>query len=328
MCSKLMCYKKQFLALLFSVIAILLILNCNLTSTSPDEENQAFDEFKDADPYIITNFNVNEMPWDKYPLTVIYQVPLTGRALDENGVVLFEHNGIYYYHSLKIAIIIIRYLDCYRAYGNEEYLTSAIPNIEKLIELGEEIDGALFYPYPFEWILHNNPRDHFDPPWVSGIAQAYILGAFIRYYNLTNDEKYLDIARKVFRSFQLLKTGHHKYWIARIDDRGYYWVEEAPLGNGTRILNGFMDAIFGLYEYYMTTKDELCLRMIRAALTTLNTHVYEYKTGFISYYCLEHKIAYGNYHMRHIEQLDIMGKIIDFKLYKELSQSFYNDYHQ
>ena len=328
MCIHLWDKKKQFLVLLYPVIVILLILSCNLTSTSSDGDDQTFNEFKDADPYIINYFNVNDLPWDQYPLTEIYQFPLTGQALDENGVVLFKHNDVYYYHSLKIAITIIRFLDCYRHYGDEEYLARAIPNIEKLIELGEEIDGALYYPYPFEWILHNNPRDHFDPPWVSGIAQAYILGAFIRYYHLTQDEKYLDIARKVFRSFQLLKTEKRKYWIARIDERGYYWIEEYPLGNGTHVLNGFMDAIFSLYEYYMTTRDGVCLKMIRAALTTLNSRIYEYKTGHISYYCLEHKIAYGSYHMRHIHQLDIMSRVIDFKLYKQLSQAFYDDYHQ
>lgn len=117
-------------------------------------------------------------------------------------------------------------------------------------------------------------------------------------------------------------------WTVFIDENKYYWIEEYPWIEYTQALNGFIYAIYGLYEYYLLTNDFYCKVLLQAAITTIRHNIQKYRIeNAISYYCLRHKGQIATYHMFHIEQLQMLYKITGDTFFRETADLFYNDYH-
>jgi hypothetical protein len=207
------------------------------------------------------------------------------------------------------------------------YLNKAEKFTDKLLEISHCNNDAIYFPYNFNWSLHQNKYDILNRPWYSGIAQGQALSVFVRLYRITNDKKYLDVAEKVFKSFLYTKNLNYDPWIALIDEQGFYWIEEYPCESPTHVLNGFLHGIFGLYDYYLITNSAECKKILLVALTTIFCFIEEYREkNDLSYYCLKHKAQYENYHLIHIDQLKLLYKITGEKRFEQFSIYFYNDY--
>jgi len=138
--------------------------------------------------------------------------------------------------------------------------------------------------------------------------------------------KYLEMAEKLFNSFKNLGTSD-AMWIAYIDKKDYYWIEEYPQHNPSHVLNGFISAAIGLYDYYMLTGDAECKKYLLGSLTTLKYYIPEYRVaGGISHYCLKHKVQMEFYHFQHIDLLKILYRITDCATFDEYAQLFESDY--
>lgn len=100
--------------------------------------------------------------------------------------------------------------------------------------------------------------------------------------------------------------------MARIDTAGYYWIEEYPhnLRPG-QTLNGYIAALYGVYDYYRLTKKPIALKLYDAALTTLKHYLPYYRTPHqTSLYCIGHHIkASEGYHNLHIKMMDKLSHI-------------------
>jgi hypothetical protein len=91
-----------------------------------------------------------------------------------------------------------------------------------------------------------------------------------------------------------------------VDDHGCYWLEEWPWG-GMRpdhTYNGHNSAAFGIFEYWAVTKDPRARVLFRgAAATTLHYASTFRQPGWMSHYCLAHRIVNPLYHNIHVHQL-------------------------
>ncbi len=274
----------------------------------------------------IHKLNFEDWPYNNKPVVYLDDEYLT----DEKGIILFEYNGIRYYHPVYLGLRTIELLNGYHRTQNTTYLIRAKLFAEKLIEMGEEIDDALYFPYPFNW---THGTDKLFYPWYSGMAQGRVLSVFSRLYFLTGERKYRNIAQKIFKSFQIIYCENDGWkndfiWTVMIDKDGYFWIEQYPAYWPSHVLNGFIAAIFGLYDYYQVTHNESCKQILQASLTTIQNHLEQYRNpGGISFYCLKFKELFQSYHLVHIEQLYELYEMTRDYSFKAMADSLYQDHH-
>jgi heparosan-N-sulfate-glucuronate 5-epimerase len=157
---------------------------------------------------------------------------------------------------------------------------------------GIEHKGALVFPFPYGLKEFNE-----EPNWVSGMYQGQILSCFARAYYLSKEEKYLDFCEKVWKSFDL-KLGE-KYGF-KYEDKYGLWYEEAPKLPATHILNGFIFAMWGIYDYNsVLSKPDLSETWDRCIQTVLNT-LGQYDMGYWSSYDLSGTITSYYYQKVHV----------------------------
>jgi len=272
-------------------------------------------------------FDIEFLNYDDLPYTWKTPGSLEGDLTDEDGVILHEKYG---YHPVLLAQKILRYCDSYQLVREETYLEKAILFADKMLQLASENDDdidddIILFPYNFDFPLHGYPDETIRSPWYSGMAQGQVLSAFVRLYNIIEDDKYKDAARKVFNSFFTFKDINMP-WISYIDHNKYVWIEEYPMEDPTNALNGFIFAIYGLYDYYLLTQDSKCKEILLACLTTVkdNIHLFRNKDD-LSYYCLKHKVKSESYHKVHIDQLEMLFLITQDRYFSAMAELFNND---
>jgi heparosan-N-sulfate-glucuronate 5-epimerase len=91
------------------------------------------------------------------------------------------------------------------------------------------------------------------------------------------------------------------------------WFEEYILSPPTHILNGFIWAAWGVYDYFLATGDSEARNLFASAVKTLGGNLDRYDLGFWSRYELSGTrlpmIASPFYHRLHVTQLRVMHKI-------------------
>ncbi len=155
------------------------------------------------------------------------------------------------------------------------------------------------WEYAFPWSSYG-----LNAPWISGMAQGQGIQVLARAYNLTGDMKYMNIANSSLQSFFIeVKNGGVTYKNLKT---GGWWYEEYPIPNDlkeARVLNGFIFALFGIYEYYQITGDEKAKYLFDKGIIELKNHLSDYDTGEWTYYDNLGKHANIMYHNVHTKQM-------------------------
>lgn len=274
------------------------------------------------------NFNIIKLNYQNLPYTLNYTPSLeTNKAEDSLGIPLFLYHNKFYYHPVQIAQRSIELMDGYWHSNNKAYLDKAGLLADKLIQIADTYDGVPYFPYHFDFHLHDLPDQVMIAPWYSGMAQGQALSVFSRLYRFTKNQFYLDYAAKIFKSFFRFK-GKKTPWVVYINRSGYYWIEEYPMKIPCNTLNGYIFAIFGIYDYYLVTNDARSKDILLASLTTIKHYLpYFRNVNDISYYCLKHKIKEKDYHEIHISLLRTLFKITGDDYFKKMADIFYHDHH-
>jgi heparosan-N-sulfate-glucuronate 5-epimerase len=176
-------------------------------------------------------------------------------------------------------------------------------------------NGTLVWEYNFSWPTYNN-----TPHFISGIAQSGAIRVLAMAYNITGDQKYLQIARGGLESFfnEIGQGG-----VTYKDPEGWWYEEYAQpsLGIEPRVLNGHMIALRDLQEYYNLTRDDKAIELFNLGVSDLRAHLKSYDTGNWSRYDLAGNDASIGYHELHIDLLaetyNITGDIY-FKNYRNI----------
>lgn len=243
--------------------------------------------------------------------------------MDADSIELTRYRGQDYYHPVNLSqtchILIATYVQA----GNEKYLIRAERYMKKLMSVCLNSDTALWGPYNMRYAVHSDSANTLRAPWFSGMAQGEMLTVLSRLYELTGDTEYLEFARKVFRTLIILQ-GTSDRWVVRIDTAGYYWIEEYP--HDTRpaqTLNGFVTALFGVYEYYLVSHDPQALQVWELALTTLKAYLPDFhRDGQRSLYCLGHShVANPGYHKLHIHQMYDLHRLTDDRFFLIMAEA-------
>jgi heparosan-N-sulfate-glucuronate 5-epimerase len=138
-------------------------------------------------------------------------------------------------------------------------------------------DGAAGWPLPFA-----QPGFHAPAYWLSALTQGNVISVLTRAYWLTADTQYLECACRAIQTFQrdVLDGGV----ASRVGDGVFF--EEVAVYPAARILNGFILALFGLYDYVDVTHDDQIAQLINRSIETLHTFVEDFDTGYWTRYDL------------------------------------------
>jgi heparosan-N-sulfate-glucuronate 5-epimerase len=179
--------------------------------------------------------------------------------------------------------------------------------------LEQNAHGLAVWNHHFDWEY----RDPLKAPWYSALAQAQGVSVLVRAHQLQNeqihnekdagDQRYLEAAKRALASFyQPIDNGG----VAFTDQSGDLWFEEYIVSPPTHILNGFIWAMWGIYDYWLATKDNSAQELFSRAVRTLLHNLDRYDLGFWSLYEQSGTrlpmVASPFYHRLHIVQLRVM----------------------
>jgi hypothetical protein len=101
--------------------------------------------------------------------------------------------------------------------------------------------------------------------------------------------------------------------VAFTDDRRDLWFEEYIVTPPTHILNGFIWAAWGVYDYFLATGDASAQELFERAVHTMLHNLDRYDLGFWSLYEQSGTrlpmVASRFYHQLHIVQLRMMHRL-------------------
>ena len=172
--------------------------------------------------------------------------------------------------------------------------------------LEQNAQGLAVWNHHFAWEY----RDTLKPPWYSALAQGQGISVLVRAHKESNDPRYLDAAQRALACFAVPID---KGGVAFTDDTGDLWFEEYIVSPPTHILNGFIWASWGIYDYFLATKDVTARNLFTRAVTTLLHNLDRYDLGFWSLYEQSGTrlpmVASPFYHQLHIVQLRLMHRL-------------------
>ena len=166
--------------------------------------------------------------------------------------------------------------------------------------------GVPVWNHEFDWEY----RETLQAPWYSGLAQGQGISLLVRAHAETQNPKYLKAAALAFQSF-LASTDEGG--VTYTDFDGNIWFEEYIVSPPTHILNGFIWAAWGVYDYFLATGSCQAVKLFASAVKTLQSNLSHYDLGFWSLYeqagTSLPMIASPFYHRLHITQLRVMHRI-------------------
>jgi heparosan-N-sulfate-glucuronate 5-epimerase len=256
-----------------------------------------------------------------------YYMPFRQKAeydsfFDENGVPLLNYGGKIgkQYNPIAVAQYGLGNFNLYKQTGNETLKRKALIQASWLVEnLIENDKGIPVWMHNFDW----NYVEKLKAPWYSGLAQGQGISLLVRIFKLTGDKKYRDTSEKAFIS---LTTEVEDGGVISADKEGNIWIEEYLVTPPSHILNGFIWALFGVYDFYLLTKTESVRTLFEEFIKTIEKNLYKFDTSFWSLYDLsgknEKNLASPFYHNLHIVQLEILYKITDMEIFRKYSQKW------
>ena len=232
---------------------------------------------------------------------------------DKNGVILSKipYTQEHHYHTTSIASYAIKNIDEPKIFDLQ--IKWLVNNIDK--------DGAYRHNFTFPYY------DNFPQPWTGGLCQGLAISALIKAYKKYDKTIYLSTAKK---AFNCLNRDVADDGCVFTDSKEHVWIEEYPMC--PHILNGFIYALFGIYDLYDETKNKKIKNLFDGCIKTITANLKKYDLGFWSLYDLAGKLpATEFYHMVHIKQLHALYKMTGNELMEEYSirwkNASNNSYH-
>jgi hypothetical protein len=179
--------------------------------------------------------------------------------------------------------------------------------------------GVSVWNHHFDW----DYREPLQAPWYSALAQGQGISLLVRAHRFTGNRQYLDAAQSAFSSL-LLPIEEGGVQVA--DERGDVWLEEYIVSPPTHILNGFIWALWGVYDYYLATGDLRAHELFYRCAQTLVRNLDRYDLGYWSLYELSGTrlpmLASPFYHRLHVAQLRILSQLTGVSRFSRVADSW------
>ena len=208
------------------------------------------------------------------------------------------------------------------AYYNLIYIIQYGIILHDLILKGQNIEeNKLKLIKCFDWIDENaiettetiywkneKSSDRYNLPegWVSGMYQGQAISLYLRFGQMFDREK--ECIEKSKKMFKFYSVPFSEGGFTRIDENGDLWFEEYTGPTPSFVLNGYIYALLGVYDYWRVTKCSEAKKTIDLCEQTLSNSLPKYDSGYWSVYDqLKKELATKYYHKNiHIPLMEIM----------------------
>jgi hypothetical protein len=179
--------------------------------------------------------------------------------------------------------------------------------------------GVPVWSHNFDWPY----RELLRAPWYSGLAQGNGLSMLVRAAVATGDRTLADAAHRAFQAIELPAS---RGGVLVTDARGGLWIEEYIVEPPSHILNGFIWALWGVYDYARWSGRRDAHALWENCIHTLETRLDDFDTGWWSLYEAtttgRRMLASPYYHRLHVVQLRVLGDLTGRTAFAERAARF------
>ena len=230
-------------------------------------------------------------------------------SYDSVGVPQLDYHGTIglQYNPIAIAQYGLGNYNLYRRTNDPERSRKFLVAADWLcLHLEQNAKGLSVWNHHFDWEY----RDTLRAPWYSALAQGQGISALVRAHKESGDARYLEAARRALACFYVSTRDGG---VVFTDEFGDLWFEEYIVSPPTHILNGFIWASWGIYDYFLATRDSSARELWSRAVRTMLHNLDRYDLGFWSLYEQSSTrlpmVASSFYHQLHIVQLRVMHRL-------------------
>jgi D-glucuronyl C5-epimerase C-terminus len=184
--------------------------------------------------------------------------------------------------------------------------------LDELIPLAAQRGGGIAWEYYFKF-------DGGTPPWTSAMSQGTAVQALAEAYEAFHDPSYLELAHRalpIFRESPPLGVG-----VKTRRGRRYLLYSFAP---NAAVINGFLQALIGLFDYAEVSGDAEAQRLFDAGNVEAQAELPHYDTGTWSLYEPGQEDT-RSYHELVTEFLDQLCSRTDAPVYCKTAARFHAD---
>lgn len=253
----------------------------------------------------------------KYPVDMSAKADYAG-VFDDDQIPLVEMDGHLSYLSVTIAQYALGNYDEYMRTKNSIYLKRFLGSADWLVKnLVEHRSGQWGWINDYDKMIYTLKK-----PWLSALSQGQALSVLVRAYQETKDEVYRETGQKALSAFNtpVSEGGLLAKW------QGLDYYEEYPSQKPSFVLNGFIFALWGLWEFYLITKNPDAKAYYESGLKTLEKCLKEYQIPYLNWSRYDlypfkvTDIASIFYHKLHIQQLGAMALLTGNQLFNQQAE--------
>lgn len=259
---------------------------------------------------------------DQYYMLFHEKADYAGRY-DAAGIPMLDYHGVIglQYNPIAIAQWGLANYNRFRETGDDARWQKTLKAADWLIaNLEQNARGLWVWNHHFDW----DYRDTLKAPWYSGLAQGQGVSLLLRAHAHSqanaDDQKYQRAAEKAFVALtQPIAEGGVLFEDRSSEDRAgedrrrNLWIEEYLVNPPTHILNGFVWALWGVFDFWLVSADASAKEVFDCGVETLVHNLPRFDTGYWSLYEQSgtrlKMLASPFYHQLHIVQLRVMYKL-------------------
>jgi heparosan-N-sulfate-glucuronate 5-epimerase len=228
---------------------------------------------------------------------------------DPSGIPMLDYHGAIglQYNPIAIAQWGLANYNRFRETGDDARRQKTLNAADWLVaNLEQNSHGLWVWNHHFDW----DYRDTLKAPWYSGLAQGQGISLLLRVQALAGGEEYQRAADEALVALtRPIALGG----VLFEDEEKNLWIEEYLVDPPTHILNGFMWALWGVFDYWLARGDASAKPIFDRGVETLLHNLARFDTGYWSLYEQSgtrlKMLASPFYHQLHSVQLRVMSKL-------------------
>jgi heparosan-N-sulfate-glucuronate 5-epimerase len=244
-----------------------------------------------------------------------YYNDLTGKTMgpgplsDARVPLVALRNGTLVETPVSIAQLALGFHDRWLLHGARHDREQFLYFAELLARRGQVSTLGVVWTHEFDFASYRLER-----PWISAMAQGQAVSTLTRAYRLTNDAEFLRLAQAGARP---LMVAVDEGGVGRATEDGW-WLEEYPSRSPSRVLNGCIFALWGLYDLGLCG-DRSAMELFQSGRDTVAHALPKFALAGWSRYDLYPRglpnLASPYYHRLHVAQLDAMWQLTGIRVF-------------